>query len=134
MAFKNTDKNYGKTLLVALGCAVVSVLLCGMLLTTFMVSGSLDIGRMDAGAVVILGLSSLLGAIYIKTKMKEGRGVVNIIYVASLVMLLLISNFVIAGATFHSVLLKLIVIILGSAISLLGEKGKSRKYKRRKKR
>lgn len=123
-----------KTALLAVVASMVCVILGAMLITTFLISGSLGMERMDIATCVALVLSSLIGSMWIKVRLGEGSGSVILIYIAAVIFLLVITNIVFVGAQFHLIIVKLAAVALGSAPMLFAGNDKRKRLKKRRNR
>ncbi len=133
---KNTTVKifYTKTIVLAVLVAMFCLLLGAMLLTTFMVSGSLDIKYMDIGGAAVIFFSTLIGSLFLKKIKGEGGGWLIISFSAAVAMLLVLINVTVWGAEFKRVFMKVLPIMLGSAACIVDTKGKRGNRKRYKKR
>ena len=123
-----------KTVLLAAAASIVCVILGAMLITTFLISGSVSLERMDLTTCVALVLSLLIGSFWIKIRIGEGSGSTILIYVAAMVFLLVINNIVFLGAQFRLVIAKLAAVVLGSAPVIFVGNDKRKRLKKRRKR
>ena len=136
---KNQNNTAGRISFVQMvGIATLVTILClllsAMLLTTFVVSGSLEVKTLDIGAATTILISTLIGSMFIKKMKGEGRGWLTLCYLLTIVILLILINITTYGAEFNSVLMKLAVITLGGVASLVDAKGKGSKRNRYRKR
>ena len=136
---KNQNNTTGRiTCVQMVGLATLVTILClllsAMLLTTFVVSGSLEVKTLDIGATTAILISTLIGSMFIKKMKGEGRGWLTLCYLLTIVILLILINITTYGAEFNSVLMKLAVITLGGVAGLVDAKGKGSKRNRYRKR
>ena len=128
------NKTRGKTLVVAGGCVVVSLLLGAMLFTTLLISGTVGTENIDVGTSLILFATIGIASLLIKSRVGEGRAGIISILIAALVLILLILNVIITGGRFQGLLMKLIMMLLGGAVMIVERKGNIKKRKKRKNR
>jgi hypothetical protein len=121
-------------LVVAGGCAVVSLLLGAMLLTTLLISGTVEAENIDIGTSLILMVSIGGASLVIKSRVGEGRAGIISIFVAAVVVSMLILNMIITGWQFQGLLMKLIALLFGGAAMMVERKGKVKKRRKWKKR
>jgi hypothetical protein len=128
---KEIDKIYWKTLLLALVCAVVSILLGCMLLSTLLISEVVDIKHLDIGAAAVLFVASITASLLMKKRIgEESKGVI-LICIGILTGTLLLLNSIIPGWEVNKVPLKIGALVVGGCVMMLESKGKNKKKKRR---
>ncbi len=133
---KNTTTkiSYGKVIIPAIIVSLVCMFLGGMLLTTFMVSGSLDVKHMDLSTATVLLVASLIGSLYIKKMKGEGRGWLIHAFCAVMILILMFINLTIWGGNFNKLPMKLMAMAVGSSILLFDNRGLRKGGRKRKKR
>lgn len=129
---KAIDKIYWKTLLLAIGCAAVCILLGCMLLSTLLISEVVDIKHLDIGAAAVLFVASITASLLMKKRMGEGSNGAILIHIGTMAGVLLLLNSVMIGVETNGVPLKIGALGLGGCVMMLGSSGKSKKKKRRK--
>ena len=128
---KEIDKIYWKTLLLALVCAVVSILLGCMLLSTLLISEVVDIKHLDIGAAAVLFVASITASLLMKKRIGEGSKGVILICIGILTGTLLLLNSIIPEWEVNKVPLKIGALVVGGCVMMLESKGKNKKKKRR---
>jgi hypothetical protein len=126
----SVNKLCGKTLMVAGGCVGVSLLLGAMLLTTLLISGTVEAENIDIGTSLILMVSIGGASLVIKSRVGEGRAGIISIFVAAVVVCMLILNMIIIGWQFQGLLMKLIALLFGGAAMMVERKGKIKKRRK----
>ena len=129
---KTIDKIYWKTLLLALVCAVVSILLGCMLLSTLLISEVVDAKHVDIGVAAVLFIAFVTVSLLMKKRIGEGSRGAILIYFGIMAVVLLLLNLIMLGGEVNGVPLKIGALGLGGCIMMLGSNGKSKKKKRRK--
>jgi hypothetical protein len=109
-------------------------MLGAMLLSTFIISGSLDIKYMDMAGTVLVFITALIGSLFGKKMKGEGGGWLVVTYTAAMILAPALVNIIVWGGEFHNVLIKIAAVLLGSGISILDVNGKRKIGKRYKKR
>ena len=129
---KDVDKTYRNSLLLAIGCAMLCILLGTMLLSTFLISGAVDVKRMDIGAAVVLCTAATIASFSLKMKIGEGSRGVILIFLGVLGIVLLLLNVVMTGGHFNGVTVKMGATLLGGSAMMFGSNRKMKRKKRRK--
>lgn len=131
---KGMDKTYYNTLLVALGSAMLCILLGSMLLSTFLISEVLEVNHKEIGSAVVLFASAITASLLLKVKIGEGSKGAILILLSVVGGVLLLLNIIILGGTFDNAVLKMCSVVLGGSVLMFGGKGKTKRNKRRKNR
>lgn len=132
---KNAFKmSHPKTLILSMLVTLLCLMLGAMLLSTFIISGSLDIKYMDMAGTVLIFITALIGSLFGKKMKGEGSGWLVVTYTAAMILAPALVNIIVWGGEFHNVLIKIAAVVLGSGISILDVNGKRKIGKRYKKR
>ena len=126
---KKAENIYGKCVLIGLGVTILCVILGAMLLTTFVISGSIEEGKTDVGIVTLLFVSSAIGSVCVRVTKGEGSTKAILILLGCSVALGVLSNVIFYGGEFDNILWKIAPIVIGSIVAMLRKKDKHKKYR-----
>ena len=126
---KKANNTYGKAVLIGLCVAVVSMILGAMLLSTFVISGSIGEEKIDIGVIALLIVSSVMGSVCVRVIKGEGSTIAVLILLGCVAALGLLSNVIFFGGSIHNLPWKMAVIATGGIVSVLRKKDKNKKYR-----
>lgn len=127
---KKVDRTYMKRVMIGLGVMALCVVLATMLVTTFTISGTLAESKLEVVAAASLFISALIGSFTVRSVKGQGNAKAILIYAGCNVALILLCSLLLSKGITHNFLMKLGLLVLGSAAGLLNSKSRTKKYKK----
>jgi len=101
-----------------------------MLVTTFTISGTLAESKLEVVAAASLFISALIGSFTVRSVKGQGNAKAILAYAGCNVALILLCGLLLSKGVTHNFLMKLGLLVLGSAAGLLNSKSRTKKYKK----
>lgn len=127
---KKAERTYMKSVMIGLGVMTLCVVLATMLVTTFTISGTLAESKLEVVSAVSLFISALIGSFTVRSVKGQGSTKAILVYAGCNVALILLSSLLLSKGVTHNFLVKLGLLVLGSAAGLANRKNRTKKYKK----